>query len=97
MDLYALLLGWTEETRALRLPDWADRLKEILTAYAAQPIVRTHSFVDELIASIEQVIAKLADGQTGPHNIEIHVNFEIGDELSRQFDQELDRIKRYVH
>ncbi|MEU4334805.1 hypothetical protein AB0F59_09285 [Micromonospora lupini] len=97
IDLYALLLGWSEETRALRLPDWADRLKEILTAYAAQPIERTYYFVDEFIENIEMVITKLAEGQPGPHNVEIHVTYEIGDDLSRQFDQELDRVRRYIN
>ncbi|MGX7676782.1 hypothetical protein [Plantactinospora sp. DSM 117369] len=97
MDLYALLLGWTEETRALRLPDWADRLKEILTTYATQPIERTHDFVDEFIRNIEGVIDKLANGQAGPHNVEMHITFEIDDELSRLFHQELDRVKRYIH
>jgi hypothetical protein len=96
IDLYVLLLGWTEETRALRLPDWADQLKEMLAAYAAQPIERTHEFVDEFIANIEELTAKLANGQTGPHQIEMHLKFEVGEELSRRFNEELDRIKRYI-
>ncbi|MFI7212966.1 hypothetical protein ACIBP4_00190 [Micromonospora maritima] len=96
IDLYALLLGWAEETRALRVPDWADRLKEVLTTYAAQPIERTHDFVDEFITNIEEVISKLAAGQEGPHHIVMHITFEVGDELSRQFDEELDRVRRYI-
>ncbi|MFG1760647.1 hypothetical protein [Micromonospora echinofusca] len=97
IGLYALLLDWAEETRALRVPDWADRLKEILTAYAAQPIERTHDFVDEFIENIERVIAKLAAGQEGPHHIIMQITFEIGDELSHQYDKELERIRRYIN
>ncbi|MEU7170990.1 MULTISPECIES: hypothetical protein [Micromonospora] len=96
IGLYALLLDWTEGTRALRVPDWADRLKETLVSYAAQPIERTHDFVDEFITNIEDVIHKLADGQEGPHHIVMHITFEISDELSRQFDEELHRIRRHI-
>jgi hypothetical protein len=37
IDLYAMLLDWAEETRALRVSDWAERLKELAVGFVRQP------------------------------------------------------------
>ncbi|MEU8210544.1 hypothetical protein AB0B85_15240 [Micromonospora sp. NPDC049044] len=93
IDIYALLLGWVEETRSLRVPEWAENLKALAIAYAAQPIQRTHEFVDEFIARLERAIANLVDGNSNYEEISIRVTFEIPDDVARQFSRELKRVK----
>jgi hypothetical protein len=97
IDLYALLLEWAEETRALRVPDWAERLKEIAVTLVRQPIERTHDFVDEFIANLEKVIAKSAEGDTAPVTITMELIYEIDDSVIAEFDRELRRVNEYLH
>lgn len=96
MEFYALLLGWVEETRALRVPDWAERLKELLANFARQPLERTHDFPDEFIAKLEQAIVNLADGKSKHEEIDIRLTFEIGDTLLREYNKEFRRVKRHI-
>jgi hypothetical protein len=96
IDMYALLLGWVEETRALRVPDWGERLKELLIAYADQPLRRTYEFVDEFIARLEAAIANLADGKSEFEQITIRIVFNIDDKVVREFNRELRRVKRHL-
>jgi hypothetical protein len=96
IDIYAFLLGWVEETRSLRVPEWAERIRELLIAHAAQPIQRTHEFVDEFIARLEQAIANLSAGKSDFEQISIHLKFEIPDDLTREFNKELKRIKPHL-
>lgn len=93
IDLYGSLLGWAEETRALRVPDWAERLKGLAVDFMRQPLQRVHYFVDEFIAEIEQAVADLASGSTHLE-ITMELKFDIDDALVRQFQKELRRIKR---
>jgi hypothetical protein len=96
IDLYAMLLGWAEETRALRVPDWAERLKELLVQFVDQPLRRTHEFVDEYIARLEGAINSLASGGSGPIEIDIRLTFTLDDALVREYKKELKRIRRYA-
>lgn len=93
IDLYASLLDWAEETRALRVPDWAERLKGLAVSLMRQPLQRTHDFVDEFIAEIEQAVADLAGGSSQV-KITMELAFTIDDALIREFQKELRRIKR---
>jgi hypothetical protein len=93
IDLYALLLEWAEETRALRVPDWAERLKGLAVSFVRQPLQRAHDFVDEFIAEIEQAIADLADGSSQV-TITMKLTFTIDDALVREFQKERRRIRR---
>jgi hypothetical protein len=93
IDLYALLLGWAEETMALRVPDWAEQLKRLLTAFVSQPLQRTHGFVDEYISQLERAISNLAEG-SDTEEITIHLTFEVDDDLVRNFHKELGHVKR---
>jgi hypothetical protein len=95
IDVYGLLLGWVEETRALRVPDRAERLKELLIAHTDQPLRRTYEFVDEFIDRLEQAIARLADGRSEFEEITIRITYEIDDNLIREYQRELRRVKRH--
>lgn len=95
IDLYALLLGWAEETRALRVPDWAERLKELTVGFVRQPLQRTHDFVDEFITEIEQAIADIADGRSHL-TITMELTFEVEDALVRESERELRRVERHL-
>jgi hypothetical protein len=94
IDLYAVLLGWVEDTRALRLPAPAERLKELAVSFVQQPIQRTHDFVDEFITEIEQAIADLADGRSSQVTVTMDLTFKIDDAIVREFQKELRRVKR---
>jgi hypothetical protein len=96
IDLYGRLLEWVEETRALRVPEWAERLKSILSQFASQPIQRTHDFVDEYVSSLERAIRSLAENGSNREKIELRITYEIDDDLLRQFNQELDRVKDHI-
>jgi hypothetical protein len=96
IDLYALMLDWAEETRALRVPGWAERIKELLVEYVKQPIERTHVFVDEFIEKLEQAIAHLTNGTSDSEEVTINLKFEISDELVREYKRELKRIRRHM-
>jgi hypothetical protein len=97
MDLYGLLLDWVEETRALRVPDWAEHLKYLVASLMNQPLQRTHDFVDEYISSVEHAIDNLANGQTSTETINIDITYEIEDDLLQEIDRELRRIKPRLH
>lgn len=92
MDLYGELLAWGSETRALRVPDEGKRAKEILASFVSQPVRRTHEFVDECITSLEQTIGSLANGDEGPHTIELRVEYEIDKTVIREFERQLETI-----
>ena len=92
IDLYVLLLNWAEETRALRLPEEAERLQELLIAYIRQPLHQIYNFVDSSISKLEEAIDNLASGKTEYENIDLHLTFEIDDALSRDFNEELRHV-----
>ncbi len=96
IDLYALLLEWAEDTRALRVPDWADRLKELAVSFVRQPLQYTHDFVDDFIANLEQAIADLAAGRKIPMVITMKLTFKIDDSIVREFERELRRVNRHL-
>jgi len=96
IEVYALLLGWVEDTRSLRVPEWAERLKESAIAHATQPIERTHEFVDEFIESLERAIANLADGRTNNEDISMDITFTISDEITQEFELELEQIRPHL-
>lgn len=96
IDLYALLLGWAEETRALRVPDWAERLKELAVELVRQPLQRTHDFVDEFISEIEQVIANLVEDGTTQLTITMELIFKLEDSSVREFQEELNRVEQHL-
>lgn len=93
IDLYSLLLEWAEETRALRVPDEAKRLRELLARFASQPLQCTHDFVDEYIASLERAISRLAAGE-GHQEISMQLTFEIEDDLLKEYKKEFRRVMR---
>jgi hypothetical protein len=96
IDIYALLLSWVEETRSLRVPEWAERLKELVIAYAAQPIQRTHAFVDEFIAQLEHAISNLVNGKSDYEEISIRLGFEVPDDITQEYKKELKRIRSHL-
>jgi hypothetical protein len=96
IDLYALLLEWAEDTRALRVPARAERLKELAVSYVRQSLQRTHDFVDEFITEIEQAIAKLADGKSSHLTVAMNLTFEIDDAIVREYQKEVRRAKRHL-
>ena len=96
IDLYGLLLSWVEETRAMRVPDWAEGLKSLLAQFANQPLQRTHDFVDDYISSLEQAIENVAGGTDSKQVITMHIKYEIDDEIIRAFNRELRRAKRHI-
>jgi len=96
IDLYALLLEWAEDTRALRVPDWADQLKELAVSFVRQPLQYTHDFVDDFIANLEQAIADLAAGRKIPMVITMKLTFKIDDSIVREFERELRRVNRHL-
>jgi hypothetical protein len=96
IDLYAQLLEWEEDTRAFRVPDPAKRLKELAASFAQQSLQRTHDFVDEFIASLEQAIAAVTDGEGGPITIKMSLTFEIDDAIVRELQNELQRLERLL-
>jgi hypothetical protein len=96
IDLYALLLEWAEDTRALRVPAPAERLKELAVSFVQQSLQRTHDFVDEFITEIEQAIADLADGRSSHVTVTMNLTFEIDDAIVRRYQKELRRVKRHL-
>lgn len=96
IDLYQLLLGWVEETRALRVPDWAERLKELAASFVRQPLQRTHDFVDEFIIEIEQAIANLTNGSSMHVEITMRLTFKIDESIVREFQRELQRVRKRI-
>lgn len=96
IDLYALLLGWAEDTRALRVPAPAEQLKELAASFVQQSLQRTHDFVDEFITEIEQAIADLADGRSSHVTVTMDLTFEIDDAIVRRYQKELRRVKRHL-
>lgn len=95
-QMYGSLLTWATETRALRVPEEAERLKQLAVEFAAQPIQRTHDFVDEYIASLEQAIANLVQDPSERQNISMELTFEIDDAIAAEFDSELQRLSRLL-
>lgn len=96
IDLYALLLSWAEDTRALRVPNWAEQLKESAVEFIRQPLQRTHDFVDEFTTQLEQAIADLADGKCNQVTITMALTFSIEDSVVRKFDREFDRVTKHL-
>lgn len=96
IDIYASLLNWAEETRALRVPDWAERLKELSIDFVRQPIERTHDFVDEFTLKLEEALAKVAAGEDEQIVVTIELTFEVDDDVVRRFDRELRRVGRHI-
>jgi hypothetical protein len=96
IDLYALLLGWAEDTRALRVPAPAERLKELAVSFVKKSLQRTHDFVDEFITEIEQAIANLADGKSSHVTVTMNLTFAIDHAIVREYQKELRRVKRHL-
>jgi hypothetical protein len=96
MDLYGLLLEWVEDTRALRVPDWADRLKDLVSQFANQPVQQTHDFVDDYISSLERAIDNLIEEGSSREEVTLHITYEIDDSLVQECERELERVKEEV-
>jgi hypothetical protein len=91
ISVYDELLRWTERLRGTPVSRKYQKLIDIISRYPEQPIAEIRRFVNYYAEQIEQIPAALKAGKSV--RLQIHVNFEVAPELSRELNAEFARLK----
>jgi hypothetical protein len=90
--IYEFLLDWSANIRATATPEEYSRLYDLVARFAAQPIVESRAFIDDVILKLADVPERLARGDRLYLTSTYRISTDPG--LEKEINREIKRLRR---